>query len=152
MVADGASRFTEGALLTSDATPSRSFSVVSVRAKDGDFLVRLGGVDDRTNAEELVGTQFVVPLDQRRTLDADEWWVEDVVGCAVLEADGRVLGEVSDVVTGDAQDRLVVTRPDGATFEVPLVDALVPEVDIAAGEIRVSLPPGLVSEDDPTDP
>jgi 16S rRNA processing protein RimM len=45
---------------------------------------------------------------------------------------------------GGAQDRLVVTTPDGSEVEVPFVATLVPE--ITPGSITIDPPPGLFPE------
>jgi 16S rRNA processing protein RimM len=49
------------------------------------------------------------------------------------------------------QDLLVVTGSGeraGAEIMIPFVSAIVPEVDLAAGELRVSPPPGLLDPQD----
>lgn len=150
MVADASDRFVVGASLRVEGDEVPPFTVVSVSPKGDDFIVRLSGVIDRNTAEGLVGTRFVVPSTERRSLEDDEWWVEDLIGCAVMDEDGRVLGVVSDVVSGPAQDRLVVERDGGVGFEVPLVEALVPTVDVGARIVTVSLPDGLIDEQGPT--
>jgi 16S rRNA processing protein RimM len=143
LVSDAASRFVVGGELRSVEPTERSFTTDGVAPHKGDYIISLAGVTSRNAAEALIGTQFVIPFGDRRTLDDDEWWAEDLIGCEVIAVDGSPVGEVSDVVTGSAQDRLVVQRADGTVGEVPLVGALVPTVDIAARRIVVDLPEGL---------
>ena len=50
---------------------------------------------------------------------------------------------VAGVVTGAAQDRVVIETPDGVKGEVPFVGELVPEVDVEKRRIVVDLPEGL---------
>lgn len=50
---------------------------------------------------------------------------------------------VTGVVAGVAQDRLVIDR-EGASFEIPFVDDLVPLVDVATGYVEVVVLPGLI--------
>jgi 16S rRNA processing protein RimM len=143
LVADASERLVDGVtLVTADA--SRTFTVASATPHAGDFILHLDGVGTRDDAEALVGTQFVIPRSERRTLDADEWWVEDLVGCSVVDVDGVELATVTDVVTGTAQDRLVVATRTGASAEIPFVEPLVPSVDVALRRIVVDLPPGLL--------
>ena len=56
---------------------------------------------------------------------------------------GEELGEVTDVEPGVAQDRLVVTTPDGDDVAVPFVEALVPAIDPEAGTVTLAPPGGL---------
>jgi 16S rRNA processing protein RimM len=143
LVGDADQRFVDGVGLASEEPP-RTFAVVTATPHAGDYIIHLEGVDTRTDAEALVGTQFVIPRSERRTLDDDEWWVEDLVGCRVVDVDGTELATVTDVVTGAAQDRLAVVTVSGATGEIPFVDPLVLSVDVEQGRIVVDLPPGLL--------
>ena len=108
-----------------------------------DYLLHLADIETRNDAEALVGVQFVVDRSERRQLDGDEWWVDDLVGCTVLDADGQPVGTVTEVISGAAQDRLVVETLDGIQGEIPLVPQLVPDVDITGRRIAVDLPEGL---------
>jgi 16S rRNA processing protein RimM len=144
LVSDAAERFTDATILVTGEPQRRTFAIDAVALHQGDFIVSLEGIDTRNDAEALVGTQFVIPLSERRRLDDAEWWVEDLVGCVVVDLDGKMIGTVTDVIVGAAQDRLAVTTADGALGEIPFVDQLVPVVDIAARRIVVDLPEGLV--------
>ena len=78
----------------------------------------------------------------RRDLDDGEFWVEDLVGCDVVGQDGESIGVVESVEFGAAQDRLAV-RTEAGRFEVPFVDAIVPEVDLERRIVVVTPPEGL---------
>ena len=56
-----------------------------------------------------------------------------------------MLGTVSRVVHGGAQDLLQIRTPDGRETLVPFVSALVPAVDVAGGRVVVADRPGLVT-------
>lgn len=144
LVSDAAERFTDATILVTGEPQRRTFAIDAVALHQGDFIVSLEGIDTRNDAEALVGTQFVIPLSERRRLDDAEWWIEDLVGCVVVDLDGKMIGTVTDVIVGAAQDRLAVTTADGALGEIPFVDQLVPVVEIAARRIVVDLPEGLV--------
>lgn len=144
LVADAAERFVVGRDLTPDTASTPTLTIVSQRMNGADYLLHLDGVDSREDAEALVGTQFVIERSQRRDLDPEEWWVEDLIGCDVFDLEGRPLGKVTDVITGAAQDRLVLETSGGEVAEVPFVGPLVPEVDMASRRITVDLPEGLI--------
>ena len=144
--ADASDRLGLGKSLTTNESPPRSFDVTEYRPHKTDFIVHLSGIDDRTAADELVGVQFVIDRSDRRTLEPDEWWIEDVIGCVVVDPQGTRLGIVTDVAVGAAQDRLVIAMDDGGRAEVPLVDELVPQVDVDSRSVVVDLIDGLVEE------
>lgn len=107
-----------------------------------DLLVRFAEVGDRTGAEALRGTSFTIDPADRRDLEDGEFWVEDLVGCRVIGQDDEPIGVVESVEFGAAQDRLAV-RTESGRFEVPFVDAIVPEVDLERRVIVVAPPEGL---------
>lgn len=148
LAADARDRFLPGTALTTNELPPRSFEVVEHRSHKSDFILGLSGVDDRTEAERLVGVQFVIDPSERRNLDPNEWWVEDIIGCVAVDRDGERIGTVTDVVVGTAQDRLVVTVEGGARSEIPLVDELIPDVDIEQRLVVIDLIDGLIEGGD----
>jgi len=135
-------RWVPEAVVTSDAEPPVDYTVVSAHAHPAGVLVRFEGVDDRNTAEALKGTSFTISSDERRDLDDGEYWPDDLVGCTVFDESGAMLGTVETVVFGAAQDRLAI-RTDHGIVEVPLVEAIIPTVDVAAQRIVATPPPGL---------
>ena len=138
------SRWFPGAEFSSDAEPPVLYTVAEVAPYRGDLLVRFAEVRDRTGAEALRGTSFTIDAAERRDLEEGEYWVEDLVGCAVVDQDGEPIGVVESVEFGAAQDRLAVRTTSGL-FEVPFVDAIVPEVDLERRTVVVTPPEGLLS-------
>ena len=135
-------RWVPGAEFMSDATSPVSFTVVEAVPYRGDLLVRFAEIGDRTGAEALRGTSFTIDAADRRDLDEGEFWVEDLVGCDVVGEDGVPIGVVESVEFGAAQDRLAI-RTEAGRFEVPFVDAIVPEVDLERRVVVVAPPGGL---------
>jgi 16S rRNA processing protein RimM len=80
---------------------------------------------------------------ERRGLGENEYWPEDLVGLDARDPEGNDLGKISSLVTGGAQDRLVIVG-EGTRFEVPFVTELVPEVDVSGGYVVVNRIEGLI--------
>ena len=143
-------RLAVGAVLDTEAAAGtgvpRALTVRSTRVHNGIWLVAFEEVPDRTGAESLRGTRLVV--DGVATLspeeDEDVFTEDQLRGLALVDREGVVLGEVSGLEVGAAQDRLVVRLPDGREARVPFVTALVPEVDLEGGRVVAELPPGLL--------
>lgn len=134
------SYFDPGSFLLTD--DGRSLVVVSVSSyRDRGLVVGFEGFTDRDDAEGLRGTIVSVPAASRRNLDEGEFWLDDLVGLEAVDPDGAVLGVVSSVDFGEAQDRIVVTTPDGREVLVPFVAALVG--DPVGGRLEIRDPGGL---------
>ena len=73
------------------------------------YLVKLSGINDRNQAEDLRSAQLVVPAGDRLPLNPGEFHVDDLVGLTVVtQADGTELGTVTNVFT-TGHDLLEVT-------------------------------------------
>jgi len=102
------------------------------------------GVDDRTAAEALVKAILWVDQPDDEAPEPDAWYDHQLVGLAVIR-DGDKVGEVAHVEHLPAQDLLVVKTGHGEVM-VPFVSAIVPAVDLEAGTVTVTPPPGLFEE------
>lgn len=111
------------------------------------LLVRFEGVVDRNGADSLVGSVLYVPSDERRSLEPDEYWPDELVGFRIRSESGDELGVVEDVIEGAAQYRLLV-RGERGRFEVPFVRDLVPEVNLAEQLMIIVDLPGLLPDGD----
>jgi len=123
-----------------------TITVRSTDAHNHGIIVYFAEVDDRDRAAALKGFMLTADRGLRRALDEDEYWPDELVGRAAVDAAGEPLGVVSDVVVGAAQDRLVVTTPAGFEVDVPFVAAIVAEV--LPDRVVIDAPEGLF---DPTD-
>ena len=97
---------------------------------------------DRNTAETLRGVQlFAAPLE---AVEDDEWYEDDLKGLAVL-VDGARVGVVTGLRPGEVQDLLEVELERGGVEAlVPFVEEIVPEVDVEAGTLTLTPPPGLL--------
>jgi 16S rRNA processing protein RimM len=144
-------RFANGAALRAQAPRGSAFglsglTVTRSRWHQTTLLVTFAELTDRTAAESARGVLLHATVDpDERPDDPDEFYDHQLVGLAAYDEDGRLLGEVSAVLHGGAQDLLTVRTPDGRDALVPFVRALVPEVDLAGGRVVVADRPGLVA-------
>jgi 16S rRNA processing protein RimM len=119
----------------------RPYVVGAIRRADRGHHLKLDGVNARVAAEAIRGNDVMAV--ERRELGENEYWPEDLVGLDARDPDGKGLGKVSALVTGGAQDRLVI-EGEGTKFEVPFVTELVPDVDLAGGFVVVNPIEGLI--------
>lgn len=150
-------RFAEGATLITDSKVPRTLTVEASRWHSGRLLVKFAGVPDRTAAEQLrnLYVQSDVPEDERPE-DPEEYYDRELIGLAVRTDDGVEAGEVIDVVHLPSQDLLEIRRPAGNAVLVPLVEELVPEINVDKRYVVVADRPGLLDPEGaevvPTEP
>lgn len=114
---------------------------VRVAARKGTDLrpiIRLDGLGDRDAAEALRGEELLVARGDAPELEEDEWWEEDLEGCAV-KASGQTVGVVARLVAFPSCEALEIERPDHGALLVPLVSEAVPRIDVEAREIEIDL-------------
>ena len=125
----------EGAVVLVDG---REVEIVRRAGTDERPIVRLAGCEDRAAAEALRGRELVAAAEAPE-LDEDEWWIEDLEGCAVWDGALEV-GVVAGVRALPSCEVLEVRRPAGGEeLLVPLVRDAVRSVDVGARRIDVDL-------------
>ena len=147
-------RFVPGAefsLQVPDSSPwhGKHLTLREIRWYNGHPVGFFDGVDDRTAAEGLAKAILWVEHVDQESPEPDAWYDHQLVGLTVLR-DGEKVGEVTHVDHLPAQDLLIV-KTNGREVMVPFVSAIVPEVDLAAGTLTVTPPPGLFEELPETD-
>ena len=117
-------------------------------SRGGQAIFHFEGCDSISQAEELVGLEVQVPLEERMPLPPGRYYISDLVGCEVWEKsrDGRAterLGAVADVqFIGGAAPLLVVQTAKGELL-IPLAEEICVLIDPAAHRIEAVLPEGL---------
>ena len=124
-----------------DKSGERSFAVESARITAKGVVARLKGVGDRTAAEALKGVELYVDRTRLPAAAEGEFYHADLIGLAAIDPEGKRIGEIVAVQNFGAGDLLEIRLAgSGKTELVPFTDAIVPEVDIAAGRVVVAFP------------
>lgn len=109
-------------------------------------IVEFEELDKREEVEPLRGRFLFIREEDAGSLERDEYWEHELIGMEVRSENGRLLGEVREVVYGPHQDRLEVGDTCGGVFYVPFVGALIEEIDTRRRTIVVRALKGLVPE------
>ncbi len=89
---------------------------------------------------------IMIPRSQGVPLKPGEVYFADMIGLsAVLQETGAEIGTVTAILSA-GNDLLEITRPDGTEVLIPWVDPFVPKIDVAAGQVFLTPPPGLLEE------
>jgi 16S rRNA processing protein RimM len=139
----GESRFRAGevAYLLDEQGP-RALTIASARQHDGRWVVGFEGVATIDDAERLRGRELRVPAESLAALGPGGYYVHELVGCEVRTVDGQRVGHVAGVRLETGVPLLVV-EGRGEVL-VPFADAICRRVDVAAREIDIDPPAGLL--------
>ena len=124
----------------------RLLTVETVRDSSGRWLVNFAEVPDRTAAEALRNTVLVLDVDaDERPEDPGEFYDRQLVDLAVRSAEDAEVGRITAVLHLPGQDLLEIETATGRRL-IPFVLALVPDVDLAGGYVRLADVPGLLAD------
>jgi 16S rRNA processing protein RimM len=113
----------------------------------GGIVLHFSGIDSISAAEALKGLIVAIPRAQRVQLPDDEVYINDLIGCTLVDV-GRavpgILGEIEDVDRSAGPAPLLVLRgPRGETL-IPFAKSYIRRIDLAARRIEMALPEGLI--------
>jgi 16S rRNA processing protein RimM len=144
---DPDTRFAPGTTLRAKPSrggPERDYVVDSAREHSGRLLVRLDGVADRTAADSMRGTLFLVDsADLPPIEEPDEFYDHQLEGLQVVTTTGTPVGSVAEVLHTAAGELLSVRTEDGEVL-VPFVSAIVTAVSLTDQTIEIDPPEGLL--------
>ena len=159
---DPETRFARGEVLILDPAsplaPEGTLTVAGARWNKSILVLRFEEVSDRNGAETLRNHHLLIDTEEAE--ETEGYYEHELTGLAVYAVDpeeraragedpararlGEPVGTVTGLQTLPTQDLLAVTLADGSESLVPFVAEIVPEVDLEAGRIVITPPPGLL--------
>jgi len=153
-----------GAFGASEPTPIGVKSCWLSQNHRGQGVIHFAGVASINEAEKFRGLDVLLPFEQRVSLPAGQYFVADLIGCAVFEAVSgapaaasspcsmatapQLLGTVRDVqFPGEGESvrgtPLLEVQTEQGELLIPLAEDICKRIDAAARRIEVTLPEGL---------
>ena len=116
-------------------------------------VLKFAGVDSITDAETLRGFDVVVPRQERVPLTDGAVYIDDLIGCSLVDTNqphAPVVGTIRDVEPQSrGVDLLVVQGVDGGEHLIPFAKAYRVGVDVAARRVEMAIPRGLLTVNGP---
>ena len=106
-------------------------------------VLKLEGIDDRNAAEAMRNRELLLPREELWKQPEDTYFVDDLVGCAVVSEDGEPVGTLKTIHSRPAQDLYEIEREDGSSFLLPAVKEFVKDVKTDEKIIVIHLIEGL---------
>ncbi len=139
-------RFVPGMIVYVGETLDK-YEIEETRPHKDQLLIKLAGIDTRNAAEELSREWLFIPEDDLVELEADTYWVHDIIGLQVQTEEGKQLGLITEVLFTGANEVYVIKLPESEReLLLPAIADVVQQVDLAAKQMTVRLLPGILDE------
>lgn len=124
-------------------------TIKDIRVQADTLKVEASEITDRNMAEALKGTRIFISRTDFPALDEGEFYWTDLIGLNVINQEGMLLGQVTDLMSNGPQSILRVAYEVGnehgeiamAERLIPFVDAFIDEVDLQKGTVYVDWQP-----------
>lgn len=125
----------------------RTFKIKRMRAQKNVLVVKFEGINTRSEAEVLNGTELFVSRDSLPELqDEDEFYISDLAGLAVKNPEGDVIGKVIAIQNFGAGDLIEIAPTGGGeTYYLAFTRETVPEINVPEGWLQANPPPETVA-------
>jgi len=126
-----------GQLFVNTGNEWKQLTLKTSQGYDDYAILHFNEIQDRTAADQYRDREIYTVREELPELEEDEFYVDDLIGCEVVDEKGNVLGKVVEVLNPGAHDILRILQDENETL-VPLVDEWVGEIDIDGRKIQVN--------------
>lgn len=102
------------------------------------------GIHTDTDARTLIGYDLYVAREDLPELDEHEYYLNDLLSMTIVDQHGEKLGTVVGFSHNNAQDLLEIELQSGKKASIPLVQAIVTDIDFSKRVITADVPEGLL--------
>ena len=127
--------------------------VESARFHQRKLILKVAALADRNAVEAARDRPLYLPDDEARAAneDPDYFFNSDLIGLRVEDVrTGESYGRVVTVYEGNAQNLLEIRQADGKIFLFPFTKALVKDIDLENGLMKVTMLEGLIDCNEPS--
>lgn len=110
------------------------------------LIANINGINDRTEAEKLVGRELFVAKDSMPEAGEGEYYHNDLIGLEARDSAARKLGKVAGIYNFGAGDILEIEFNDGKKKMFIFDGKTVVNIDVKSGFMEVNLPKEVVVE------
>lgn len=122
---------------------SDSVVIEGVRPFKQGYLVKFEEYPDRTAVEPIASRYLLAPAETLAPLEEGEVYTFQLLGLEVVTEEGDMVGRVREVYDLEPAQLLEVKGPNRSVL-IPFVERIVREIDLEAGRLVISPPPGLL--------
>ncbi len=104
---------------------------------------KIEDIDTEQDAEDLIGAELYLPLEQLPQLPDDKFYFHEIIGFDVIDQQYGNIGKIVSINDTTAQALFEIDK-DGKQILIPMNDEFIEKVDKKNKEIKVITPEGLV--------
>jgi 16S rRNA processing protein RimM len=119
-------------------------TVLSIRPHRKQYLIRLEGCSDRTDAERYRNQEILISVADAAELPEGTYFHWQIIGLQVYADSGEALGEITEIIETGANDVYVVKKSSGEDLLIPAIEEVILDVNHEQGRIKVHLLPGMM--------
>ena len=126
---------------------ARRVELVAHWSHKGGIVLHFAGVGSISAAEPLIGFIVAIPKAERASLDQDQAYIDDLIGCTLVDVAGARLvevGRVEDVDLAAGPTPLLVVEGSSGEVLVPFAKSYLRRVDLEGKRLEMALPQGLI--------
>lgn len=121
----------------------KEFVIEEVKYSKGVVLLKLNGIDDMTQAEQLKNCYLKIERKDAVALAKDTYFIIDLIGIEVVTDENVILGKIVDVFPTGSNDVYVVTDTLGKQILLPAIADVIKKVDMDHKKMMVHMIDGL---------
>lgn len=130
-------------VFTENGAETVELTVKYIKYQKNNLIVKFKEIDTIEQAEVFKNNILSAKKDDLPPLPQGVYYVADLIGCTVFDADGTEVGVVKDVFTAGAGNVYDVKTPEGKQLLIPANDGTVVSTDIKEKKIIMNIPEGL---------
>lgn len=118
----------------------KPYKIAALRRQGRFDVLRLEGIEDRSEAEALRGARLMRSADSLEKLPKGQYYCYQILGMTVVTEDGASLGEIVRIFTAGENDVYEVLPSGGRKGNeilVPAIKDVIVSVDVAAGRMII---------------
>jgi len=121
----------------------RAVTIKSSRYRGNTVILKLDTIDSRNAAELIRGACLEVPSTELKPLPKGEYYRFQLLGLEVQNTEGKLLGQVSDVIQTGSNDVYEISSDTGK-FLIPATDEVIKSIDLDKRRMVIELLKGLI--------
>jgi 16S rRNA processing protein RimM len=125
----------------------RPLRIRSRRNHQSNLLLAFQERDTPDSLEALRNQLVFVKAEDLPPLPEGDYYHHQLIGLRVLAEDGASLGVIKELLETGSNDVLVIRSPNGPEILLPATDETILEVNLAAGQMRVHVLPGILPDE-----
>lgn len=119
--------------------------IKNIKYQKNNIIAAFSQITSIEEAEKLKNAVLFVPREELGELPEGVYYIADLIGCEVFDANGKI-GDLADVFGTGSNDVYDIKRDGKKNLLVPIIDGVLQSVDIENKKIIIEIPKGLEDE------